>query len=334
VSQEDKSFKIMIVKSIKYIIVGLAILVGKFVVAQSTEAYSVLDTNAIMIGDQTKLEIGLKIPKGSNFLWPQIGDTLTKHLEVIDKSKIDTSFSESQMILNQKLTITSFDSGYFEVPSYTFRYGSDTSLNFSNSSPPIYLQVNTPVVDTTKAIKPIVLPYSEPYTFMEILPWGLGGIALIALIVVLIWYLTRRKNNQPIFAPKTKPIRPADVVALEKLDELRLAKVWQQGKIKDYHSQLTDIMREYLSRRFNFNALEMTSDEIKDELISHLDNKEALSKVNSVFELSDLVKFAKSQPTPLENDLSLTHCVDFVQETKLVKTEVKQLDNQKGGADV
>lgn len=93
-------------------------------------------------------------------------------------------------------------------------------------------------------------------------------------------------------------------------------------------------MREYLSRRFNFNAIEMTSDEIKDELISYLDNKEVLTKVNSVFELSDLVKFAKSQPSPLENDLSFIHCVDFVQETKLVKTEDKLLDNQKGGADV
>lgn len=324
----------MITKSIKYIIIVIAILLGKFVVAQDTEAYSVLDTNAIMIGDQTKLEIGLKIPKGSNFIWPQIGDTLTKHLEVINKSKIDTSFTDTQMVLNQKLTITSFDSGYFEVPSYTFRFGKDTLLKLTNSSPPIYLQVNTPVVDTTQAIKPIVLPYKEPYTFMEILPWALGGIALIALIVVLIWFITKRKNNKPLFAPKPKPLRPADVVALEKLDELRLAKVWQQGKLKEYHSQLTDIMREYLNRRFNFNAIEMTSDEIMDELQSHLENKEALSKINSVFELSDLVKFAKSQPTPLENDLSISHCVDFVQETKIVKVEETPSNNQKGGADV
>jgi len=324
----------MIVKSIKYIIIVFAILIGKIVAAQSTEAYSVLDTNAIMIGDQTKLEFGLKIPKGSNFIWPQIGDTLTKHLEVIGKSKIDTSFNDSQMILNQRLTITSFDSGYFEVPSYTFRYGSDTSLKFSNSSPPIYLQVNTPDVDTTQAIKPIVLPYSEPYTFMEILPWALGGIALIAIIVVLIWFFARRKNNKPLFAPKPKPIRPADVVALEKLDELRHAKVWQQGKVKDYHSQLTDIMREYLSRRFNFNAIEMTSDEIREELQLSLENKEALSKINSVFELSDLVKFAKSQPTPLEHDLSLSHCVDFVEETKIVKREDNSLKDEKGGSDV
>lgn len=324
----------MIDKTLKYIIIVIAILVGKIVTAQDTEAYSVLDTNAIMIGDQTELEIGLKIPKGSNFLWPQIGDTLTKNLEVIDKSKVDTSFTDSQMILNQKLTITSFDSGYFKVPSYNFRYGTDTSLKFTISSPPLYLQVYTPVVDTTQAIKPIVLPYSEPYTFMEVLPWALGAIAVIALIVVLIWYFARRKNNKPLFAPKPKPIRPADVVALEKLGELRLAKVWQQGKIKDYHSQLTDIMREYLSRRFSFNAIELTSDEIKDKLQLCLENKEAFAKINSVFELSDLVKFAKLQPTALEHDLSLSHCVDFVEETKIEKREDDSLNSKEGGADV
>lgn len=324
----------MIIKSTKYIIIALSILLFKTGFSQTTQAYSVLDTNSIMIGDQTTLEIGLKIPESANFLWPEIGDTLTKHLEVVEKSKIDTTYNEGQMILNQKIKITSFDSGYFEVPSYTFKYGPDTSLSYSNNSPSIYLMVNTPEVDTTQAIKPIVLPYSEPYTFMEILPWALGGIALVAIIFFAIWYLVRRKKNKPIFAPKTKPLPPADVVALEKLGQLRLAKIWQQGKIKEYHSQLTDIMREYMGRRFSFNATEMTSDEIKDELKLHLNNEEAMQKLNSVFELSDLVKFAKSQPTPLENDLSLTHCIDFVEETKLVKHQENNTDKEEGGSDV
>ncbi|PLX14525.1 MAG: hypothetical protein C0598_01110 [Marinilabiliales bacterium] len=323
----------MTVKSAKYIIIALSILLANSIFAQNTQAYAAIDTNAIMIGDQTMLEIGLKIPENSKFIWPEIGDTITKQIEVLEKSNIDTTFNEGQMIINQKFKITSFDSGYFELPSFTFIYGID-SLQYSNSSPPLYLQVNTPIVDTTQAIKPIVLPYSEPYTFMEILPWALGGITLVAAILFTIWFFIRRKKNKPLFVAKPKPLKPADIVALEKLGELRLAKVWQQGKVKEYHSKLTDIMREYLNRRFSFNALEMTSDEIKDELQLHLKNEEAMSKLNSVFMLSDLVKFAKSQPTPLENDLSITHCIDFVEETKFRK-QVETVSNKvEGGSNV
>jgi hypothetical protein len=108
------------------------------------------------------------------------------------------------------------------------------------------------------------------------------------------------------------------VEAIRKLEELRLARVWQSGKVKQYHSSLTDIMKNYLKRRFGFDAPEMTSDEILDELKVHNINQETTEKLKGVMQLADLVKFAKAQPTPLENDLSLEHCIDFVKETKPV----------------
>ena len=46
-----------------------------------------------------------------------------------------------------------------------------------------------------------------------------------------------------------------------------------------------------------------------------------LSKLQSAFELADLVKFAKLKPSPLENDTSLNYCIDFVNETKVVPQE-------------
>ena len=120
----------------------------------------------------------------------------------------------------------------------------------------------------------------------------------------------------PVFV-KPKPILPPHILAINQLEELRLAKVWQTGKVKEYHTQLTDIVREYLENRFHFEAMEMTSDEILEEIANQKVNKEATSKLAGILQLADLVKFAKGQPTPLENDLSLSHGVDFVNETKL-----------------
>ncbi len=309
--------------------------------AQNTEAFAKLDTNSIMIGDQVGLELGIKLPSGFTTLWPAISDTITENIELISRSGIDTIIDEDQMILSQQLTITSFDSGYFEMPSFSFLFGKEgDSLTFSSESQNLFLQVYTPEVDTSQAFKVIKAPYSEPYTFMEIFPWVLGGLIIIALIAFGIWFIIRRKKNKPVFASKPKPLRPPQEVALEKLETLRLEKVWQRGNLKKYHSQLTDIVREYLDRRFNFDAPEMTSGEIINELRNHKVNDEVMTKISSSFQLSDLVKFAKSQPTALENDLSLSHCVDFINETAIVfETETKEevgqeSNNKEGGKDV
>lgn len=315
-------------------------LFGNQMMAQNAEAYTKLDTNAIMIGDQIGMELGIKLPIGFTTIWPSINDTITGNIEVISKNGIDTIFDNEQMILSQQLTITSFDSGYFEVPGFSFLFGKEgDSLAYSSESSSHYLQVFTPEVDTSQAFKIIKAPYAEPYTFMEIFPWILGGLLIIAIIVFGIWFFMRMRKNKPIFASKPKPLRPPQEVALEKLESLRLAKVWQQGKLKSYHSQLTDIAREYLHRRFNFDAPEMTSEEIITELKNHKVNSEVLSKLNAAFTLSDLVKFAKAQPTALDNDLSHSHCVDFVNETAFVaepeNTEENNLNTkEEGGSDV
>lgn len=306
--------------------------------AQNIEAFTKIDTNAISIGDQIGLELGIKLPLEFTAVWPTITDTITKNIEVISSGNIDTIFDKKEMILTQKLTITSFDSGYFEIPGMEFLFGkSGDSLMYSSKAKSLFLNVYTPEVDTSQAFKVIKAPFSEPYTFMEIFPWVLGGILIIGLIIFLFWFIKRRKKNQPIFAAKPKPLLPPEVVALEKLETLRLSKVWQQGLIKKYHSQITDIVREYLDRRFNFDAPEMTSEEIIEELKNHKINEEALAKVSSAFKLSDFVKFAKAQPTALENDLSISHCVDFINETAFSpETEVNKEEQNKieGGTNV
>jgi len=102
-----------------------------------------------------------------------------------------------------------------------------------------------------------------------------------------------------------------------------LKKLWQAGKVKEYYPELTDIVRVYIEDRFAVMAIEMTTHEILDGLKKHLINDEAMQKLRGSLELADLVKFAKANPTPLENDTCLNHGIDFVNETKLIETETK-----------
>jgi hypothetical protein len=285
--------------------------------AQNVEAYSSVDTDSIMIGDQFQYKMGINVPTGFVVAWPQLTDTISKNIEIIDIQQIDTSYQENTLILNRRFTLTSFDSGYFEIPSYTFKFRHENdTIDFESNTLRYYIQVFTPAVDTSQAFKAIKGPISEPYTFREALPWIALGLLIIVVVFLIIWYLQKRQNNKPLFATKPKPELPPHIIAFQMLEELRLAKVWQSGRVKEYYTQLTDITRDYIERRFLIDAPEMTTDEILDALKEKDINTEISEKLKSALSLADLVKFAKAKPTPLENDVCLNHCVDFVKETK------------------
>lgn len=296
--------------------------------AQQIGAWSSLDSNAIMIGDQVNYEIGITIPKNGSVTWPILVDTITSNIEIVNRSSIDTNFSDDNMSLAQQFLITSFDSGYFTIPEVDFKFKPiDDSTYFTTSTGILFLQVYVPEVDTSKAFKPLVGPIKEPYTFKELLPLILGISAAIIIIALLIYYIVKRKKRQPVFKRKIKPALPAHIIAINKLEELRLNKVWQSGHLKRYYSELTDILREYMVNRYHFDAPEMTSYEILSKLKEFEINSEVMSKLDGTLFLSDMVKFAKAVPTALENDLGLTHCVDFVNETKKIPEPVQSEEN-------
>jgi len=282
-----------------------------------------IDTNAILIGEQVKVNIDYQFPSNQEGYFPFLPDSLGPNLEIVERSNIDTSFIDGKTRFYQELNVTAFDSGYFVLPAFSFGYKGelDSAIQVIVSDPHL-INVFSVVADTTQAIKPLVGPMSEPYTLMEILPWILFVLALGALIFAA-FYFYRKKQKKPLFK-KEEPKIPADEKALDDLARLRLKKLWQAGKIKDYYSELTDIVRIYIEERFDVAAVEMTTQDIMDGLRNHAINDEVRQKLTESLELADLVKFAKANPTALENDTCLNYGIDFVNETKKVETKKQE----------
>jgi len=302
-------------KSLLFIIL---IIGGDFIYAQSTYVSADLDSTAILIGDQINLNLKASFPANNKVFWPVINDTIIKDIEIIEKSKIDTVFSDDKTYktLLQKIKITSFDSGFYKIPPFHFEYSEpDDTTKFSLKTYPLYLEVYTIAVDTTKGIFPIKGPVKVPLTFKEILPWIIGGTVALLLIAFLIYFLIKRKKHEPLFKAKPKPKLPAHIIALNALENLRKEKLWQSGKIKAYHTILTDIIRKYLEERFGINAIEMTTDEILSAIKSIQISEELKVKLKEMLVLADLVKFAKEKPLPVQQDLSLINAIAFVRET-------------------
>ena len=89
---------------------------------------------------------------------------------------------------------------------------------------------------------------------------------------------------------------------------------------KDYYTRLTDTLREYMYNRYKFNALDMTTGEIIENLL-RFNDKEAIKEVQEILEVADLVKFAKLKPSLNENDRNMLNAIDFVNATKDVEEE-------------
>merc|ERR1711991_172090 len=126
-----------------------------------------------------------------------------------------------------------------------------------------------------------------------------------------------------------KPKLPAHVIALSELDKLKTRKLWQDGRFKLYYTELTDIIRTYLDNRYGIEAMEMTSDEIMDALLSNKSIDEKLkAKLKDTLLTSDLVKFAKQKPLATENDNNWSNMVDFVEGTKRTPQEIKEREEK------
>jgi hypothetical protein len=312
-------------RKLTYFLLIMFVSAGFHGFSQSVMATAKLDTNSMLIGDQVKLDISLSFPLKTEVSWPNIPDTILQTIQVVTRSKIDSTFSadKKSLTLHQNIIITSFDSGFYTIPPIRFFYRQlpDTAIRFVQTET-LLLSVHTMAVDTTKVIKPIKGPLSVPMTFREILPWLIGAVLLILIIVAVIYYLRKRKKAEPIFRIRPEIHLPPDEIALAELEKLRIKKLWQTGKIKEYHSELTEILRKYIENRFNIMALEMTTQEILDSVRTRNDlQNESINKLHHILSMADFVKFAKMQPLPVENDLSMENAVGFVRETAVKKEQ-------------
>lgn len=153
--------------------------------------------------------------------------------------------------------------------------------------------------------------------------YGLIACSFLALplLGLLIYLIVRIRDNKPIIRKiKVEPKLPPHQAAMKEIERIKTEKVWQKGQSKEYYTELTDAIRTYIKDRFGFNALEMTSSEIIDQLLE-MNDKEAISDLKLLFQTADLVKFAKHNPQMNENDANLINAIDFINETKQPEEE-------------
>lgn len=290
-----------------------------------------IDSTAIFIGDQTDIRLQATMDAAEQVAMPVYGEMLMDGIEIVDRTVVDTAvLADGRRQLSQYLTVTSFSDSLFYIPPQPFVSGGDTLW-----SQPLSLNVIQPFeMDTTLAITDVKDIRKAPIWWWGIFRWVLLALGVIALgvgIYYLVRYIRRmRKGEEETVNPEL--LRPAEEVALEKLDLIREAKIWQEGKTKQYHTELTDVIREYIGRRYEVSSTEKTSDETLNALKPLMDGqKELFERLRKMLTLADLVKFAKWNTTPDENESALLTAYDFVRETTPTAEEAKEEETEPKG---
>ncbi len=277
-----------------------------------------LDSLQLFIGQQTGLTLSVTLDTKQKLRMPDIkkGQELIPDVEVVEVGKLDTAFLNDgkRMTVSQAYTITAWDSAFYYLPPMQVMV--DTTHYESKS---LALKVYTVDVDTLHLDQ-----FFPPNGIME-LPflweeWRMvvfGSILFLLMLACIAYLWYHVKHGKPIvrFIRRKKKLPPHQV-AMTEIERIKSERKWAEEDSKEYYTLLTDTLRNYIRDRYGFNAMEMTSSEIIERLISE-NNEEALDELREIFRTADLVKFAKWSTLINENDANLVAAVEYVNQTKI-----------------
>jgi hypothetical protein len=276
-------------KQLFYIFVFLTV-VG---FAQKPLVKAEIDTTNIRIGEQFNLKVS--VDAIANVILPKL---ILNGLEIVDSTKVDTIKNS----LVRKYTLTGFDSGAFYIPKQQIFIKNQAYLTDS-----LLVNVATIAIDTTKVKKfPIKAIKAEPYVFDDYKMYIYVLLAALAIIGFWIYWFVIRKRKETLEEEPVYKALPPYEEAMYRLNELDEKLLWQNNKIKEYYSELTEIVRGYIERELNVPALENTTDEVLEMIKDFkkantiVTSEETIDKLKALLQEADLVKFAKSKPLALE----------------------------------
>ncbi len=303
----------------KIVVILAGLLLSLTVNAQVT-VHASLDSTDIFIGQQAHIALKVTADSKSKVVFPVYpSKQLVKGVEVLKEEVVATEKLNNgeQQSITKCYTITSFDSAIYYLPPMKVKVDAKEYESKSLALKVLTLDVDTLHLDKFFGPKSIA---EVPYSWQD---WK--GIFQMSLLLILMLFFAgyialQIHNNKPIFKRlRLKAILPPHLWAIKEIEKLQEDPA-KKDDTKEYYSELTDVLRSYIQRRYGFNALEMTSTEIIDKLMSNADNT-SIEELRELFVTADLAKFAKLQTRLNENDENLLRAMNFIDATKIEEKE-------------
>ncbi|MDE5886572.1 MAG: DUF4381 family protein [Muribaculaceae bacterium] len=311
-------------KKKKYILSVLLLLIAMLPAQAAIQVKASLDSVNLLMGNITTLRLEAVQDKGKPGGFtifrntdPQKGyvGVCGDSVELRTSFKIDTvELGSNRIQLNYEIPVQAFDSGSYRLPEFVYVSESDSARSnaLTLNVIPVKATADDPIAGFARVADP-----ENPSVFDNVPDWLADWWWLILLVIAAaaaVWWAVRRYKKEGTVLRKKPEPTPYET-AIRKLKELKAKNLWEQGREKEYFTDLTDILRIYLDRRFGINAMEMTSREIMEHLYNS-DVKDKRDYIRQILSVADFVKFAKVRPLPADNIAAYDNAVKFVEETK------------------
>jgi len=293
--------------------------------AGPVQVTATVDSVDVMQGGLRKVEVEVVQPKALQMRW--LSDPADSSRRVVElmpgvevnySSAVDTTdLGNDRLQLRRTLLIQPWDSGEVVVNGIALVAGIDTFR-----SAPFALKVYTSNVDSLTTVHDMMPEIVQKRHFWDWTPdwlynswWAiLVGILIVAGGIVA-YILNRKGGLRKIFTEAPKPVPPYEK-AIAQLNNLRVRQLCEKGREKEYYTELTEILRQYLDGRFGINAMEMTTSQIKRAVYATVPEKSASAMMNDILEVADYVKFARLRPLPEDNARAFNQAMAFVENTR------------------
>ncbi len=244
------------------------------------------------LGDEIKLFILAETPLEFS-IQPPLQETNLSPFEIKrieSKPRLEKNGRVSQIFI---LTLAAFQMGDLVVPQVLLTYKDASGQTGRVLTPSAKVKImGVPKRPTdTDDIRAIKGPVSLDAGLLRSLILGLTAFLLFTGLCVKIILRRRRKKLEDL-----ESLKPPHERARLELDRLLEKHFLEDKKIKEFYSELADILRRYLERRMKIEAFESTTVEILERLKRRGCDPVAARKIRDVLENSDLVKFAKFIP--------------------------------------
>lgn len=275
----------------------------------------VAQKNQVELGEKVLVSMRLSFPESINknmVVFPTILNpkALNDTVEIItvnpETSGIEKdNQGKSFFVWQQDFEIALFAGGKISLPAFKAILGNDTVATNILS-----FTVNTPDVNMEDGIMAMKDIEEDPYTFGEKVTRFLLGywwaLALL-LIAIFVWIVYKRRlhaKRNPVV--DQGPKIPLEEQLLIRLEAIEKEELWQNNKHKAYYSEITAVIRKYLEHKYAIATFEKTSNEMLEQLKLSAINKADYQQLANLFELADLIKFAKSLPSATENNQAMS----------------------------
>ena len=267
-----------------------------------------IDKKSILIGEQITYRMSIGLPSADYKVELNIPDSIP-HFDVIQKAAGSATDKKGNYSWEYKLVFTSFDSGTWHFPILTYRINHFNTASQALATDAFFVNVGYMPTDAGGNPRDIKTVLDVSYFDWFWIYLGAGILAFLAIAFFAYRYFKNRKTNGP---PPTAA--EAYAQAMHELETLRKANASNSLPVKEFHTRLADVLKNYYSRKEGGNFLNKTTSEILAKLRSYQLKAETESHTAEALKTGDAVKFAKYHSSYTENEAALNYVQEVIGE--------------------